>query len=366
MSAMPFDPSAAASPESGIFGLMTTAEAARVLLIPVPFEATTSYRPGTAGGPQAILMASHQLDLYDVQVGRPYEAGIAMLPEDPDLKQWNADARQAAEPVIEAGGVDPSDETLVAAAEAVNRYSEKVNQRVQTLVERHLQAGQIVGVVGGDHACPFGSIVAHAQRYPGLGILHFDAHADLREAYEGFTWSHASIMFNVMRLVPQVARLVQVGIRDLCEDEVDLIQESDGRIVTFYDAQLQARKLEGIPFSRTAVAIVETLPRDVYISFDIDGLDPMLCPHTGTPVPGGLLLPEAIAIIDAVVASGRRIVGFDLNEVAPGPDGDEWDGNVGARLLYKLCGYTLLSRGIGRRPRMRWPGAAHEDGAGIP
>ena len=90
--------------------------------------------------------------------------------------------------------------------------------------------------------------------------------------------------------------------------------------------------------------IVQELPQKVYLSWDIDGLDPTLCPHTGTPVPGGLSFHMATALVAGVVRSGRRIVGFDLVEVAPGPDGDEWDGNVGARLLYKMIGFTLLSR----------------------
>lgn len=352
-----FDPNAPASPTSGIFGLPHSPEEARVVLIPAPFEATTSYGGGTSRGPQAIFDASHQVDLFDITVGRPYEVGIHMLTEDPELLEWNALGKAAAQEVIAAGGVDPDQPELVAHAATVNALSEQVNGRVEALAEHWLQQNKIVGLVGGDHATPYGAIRAHARRYPGLGILHFDAHADLRDAYEGFTWSHASIMFNVMEKIPEVSKLVQVGIRDFCEDELDYIQTSEGRILTFFDAQLKTRTLEGIPFTRSAEAIAETLPRDVYISFDIDGLDPTLCPHTGTPVPGGLQLAEALAVIDAVVASGRRIVGFDLNEVAPGPDGDDWDGNVGARLLYKLIGYALLSRGIGRRPRIHWPGA---------
>lgn len=354
---LPFDPNAAAAPDSGIFGLPHDSDAARVVLIPVPFEATTSYGGGTSEGPQAILAASHQVDLFDINVGRPYEAGIHMLAEDLDILEWNGVGKVRAQGIITSGGVNPDIPDLVAAAEEVNALGAQLNERVEAIAEAWLSKNKIVGVVGGDHATPFGAIKAHARHFPGLGVLHFDAHADLREAYEGFTWSHASIMFNVMERIPEVARLVQVGIRDFCEDELDYIQGSDGRIVTYFDAQLKTRTLEGIPFSKSAEAIAESLPRDVYVSFDIDGLDPTLCPHTGTPVPGGLQLAEAVAILDAVVASGRRIVGFDLNEVSPGPEGDEWDANVGARVLYKLIGYTLLSRGIGRRPRIPWPAA---------
>lgn len=352
---MSFDPNAPASPDSGIFGLEPDLSRARVILIPVPFEATTSYGGGTSHGPQTILTASRQVDLFDVQVGRPYEHGIALLPEDPQLLLWNQEAKGLAQEVIAAGGAHPDAEALLHATQQVNTYSTRVNAWVEQEALRWLESRRVVGVIGGDHSTPFGAIAAHVQHYPELGILHFDAHADLRNAYEGFTWSHASIMHNVMTRLPQVQKLVQVGIRDLCEEELDFIEESEGRIVTFFDALVQARKHEGTAFRQLAEEIVDHLPRDVYVSFDIDGLDPFYCPHTGTPVPGGLHFTEAVTIFDTLVASGRRIVGFDINEVAPGPDGDEWDGNVAARLLYKLIGYTLLSRGIGRRPRIAWP-----------
>jgi agmatinase len=167
----------------------------------------------------------------------------------------------------------------------------------------------------------------------------------LRRAYEGFERSHASIMDNVLKLAPGVAKLVQVGIRDFCEEEVDAIRDARGRVATTFDVDVAAARMSGaLPalFER----IVAALPTHVYVSFDIDGLDPTLCPHTGTPVPGGLSFHEASLLVGLVARSGRTIVGFDLNEVAPGPEGDEWDANVGARLLYKLIGWTLVSRGL--------------------
>jgi len=351
-SASRFDSSAAATPDSGIFGLNFHEDEATVVLLPVPFEATTSYRTGTAGGPQAILQASRQIDLFDLQTGRPYEVGIVLLPESSEVQAWNIRARSRAEPILEAGGVAPDRPDLLEAAAEVNAIGARLNAWVKAEVARRLEAGKIIGVVGGDHAVPFGSIEAHAQAFPGMGVLHVDAHADLRTAYEGFHWSHASIMANVVTRIPQVARLVQVGIRDLCEEELDRIDGSSGRIVPHFDVDLRNRIFAGTPWLRMVQEIVEQLPAQVYISFDIDGLDPAFCPHTGTPVPGGLSFLEAVALIEGVVASGRRIVGFDLTEVAPGPDGDEWDGNVAARLLYKLIGFTLLSQGrITRPPR---------------
>src|SRR5690606_1558321 len=159
-------------------------------------------------------------------------------------------------------------------------------------------------------------------------------HADLRDAYEGFEYSHASIMHNALK-ERAVERLVQVGIRDYCESEAEAVRSSEGRIVTFYDRDLKQENYRGKMWEQQCVAIVNELPHTVYVSFDIDGLDPKLCPHTGTPVAGGFEVEEVLFPLEKVVRSGRKIIGMDLNEVAPGED--EWDANVGARLLYRLC-----------------------------
>jgi agmatinase len=332
----PIDPNAAAAGE-GIYGLPHMPEDSAVVLLPVPFDATTSYRPGTANGPGAILAASRQVELFDEETGNPWSRGIAMLPQDPRIAQLNHEARPLAEQVMEeAPGSD-------AARLRVDAIGEQVNTFVRETAASWLDAGRIVGTVGGDHSVPFGAIAAHAARYPGMGILHVDAHADLRHAYSGFAWSHASIMDNVIRRIPEVP-LVQLGIRDYCEEELDAIRGSGGRIRTFFDRELHVQRLRGASFGEQVERIVACLPPDVYVSFDVDGLDPKLCPNTGTPVPGGLDFNEACYLLAALVESGRRIVGFDLVEVAPGPDEDEWDANVGARLLYKLIGWALRSR----------------------
>jgi agmatinase len=340
---MTFDPSAAALPGSGIFGLPHDERDAAVVLVPVPFEATTSYGGGASRGPAAILDASRQVDLYDVETGRPYEAGIHMLPIPEHIRQLDAAAHPDAERVIAAGGVHDGDPELARVAARVNQASERVDAWVRGEVERLLRAGKRVGVVGGDHAVAFGAIEAHAAAFPGMGILHLDAHADLRLAFEGFDRSHASVLRNVMDRVSGVSRLVQVGVRDVSDEEIAYIEGSGGRIVTHHDATLAAATFEGEPWAAQVRRILSPLPRDVYLTFDVDGLDPALCPHTGTPVPGGLSFQQACALLGGLARSGRRIVGFDLVEVAPGPDGDAWDGNVGARLLYKLIGWMLRS-----------------------
>jgi agmatinase len=339
---MTFDPSAAALPGSGVFGLPHSEADAAIVLVPVPFEATTSYGGGAARGPEAILAASRQVDLFDVETGRPYEAGIHMLPLPEEIVLLDRAARRDAEPVIAAGGTN-GDPALVAAAARVNAATARMNAWVEAEVARLLAAGKRVGLVGGDHSTAFGSIAAHARAFPGMGVLHVDAHADLRHAYEGFEDSHASVLYNAAERCASVARIAQVGVRDVSEEEWRYAEASGGRVTIHHDALLAAARLEGETWGAQVRRIVEPLPRDVYVSFDVDGLDPALCPNTGTPVPGGLSFAQACALVAEVARSGRRIVGLDLVEVAPGEDGDDWDGNVGARLLYKMIGWMLRS-----------------------
>jgi agmatinase len=334
-----FDPDGPAPAESGIYGLPFAAEDSKVIIVPVPYEATTSYGGGTSNGPAAVLEASKQVDLFDQETGRQYESGIDMLDIPKDVQRWNRDAKRIATSVIAKGGV--VDRLTRNAAEKVNEFGDRVNAWVYDETVALLRHGKLVVVLGGDHSVPYGAIRAHAQKYPGLGILHLDSHADLRDAYEGFTWSHASIFNNVMRKVAGVGKLVQVGVRDLGQAERKMIDTSNGRIVTFYDADVAARKESGVPFAKIADEIIAELPDDIYLSWDIDGLDPTLCPGTGTPVPGGLSWNEAIGLLRAIRRSGKRIVGLDLCEVSPGET--EWDANVGARLLYKMIGFALLT-----------------------
>lgn len=340
---MAFDADAAAAPGSGIFGLPSTRAESRVILLPVPFDATTSYRPGTAGGPEAILRASAQVDLYDRAFGRVYEQGIFMEPlEQSDwLRQVSAEAARAARPVIDAGGADLDSPEHSTALAAVDLACERLNEFVYSHAARVLSEGKVPGVIGGEHSVPFGAIRAAAEAHPGLGILHIDAHMDLRDAFEGFCWSHASIMHNVLSRVPDVAKVVQVGIRDFGERELQLAKEQDKRVKVYFDDKIAAATAMG-QFSDVIRKVIRKLPDKVYVSFDIDALDPSLCPHTGTPVPGGLSFHQASWLLQGLRKSGKQVVGFDLVEVAPSPEGaPEWDANVGARILYKLCGVAM-------------------------
>jgi len=339
-----FDPDAPAGDESGIYGLPFTPADSRVVIVPVPYEATTSYGGGTSRGPEAILAASRQVDLHDHETGRPYASGIAMLEIPKKVLRWNKSAKSAAAPVI-AG--KKKGEAARKALDEVNASGDAVNEWVYRQTLALLVQRKMPVILGGDHSVPFGAIRAYADQYPGLGILHLDAHADLRNAYEGFTWSHASIFHNVMTRIPKVARLVQVGVRDLGSAESEMIRSSSGRIVTFFDSDLSRKKDEGVAFSVIADEIVAALPSNIYLSWDIDGLDPTLCPHTGTPVPGGLSWNEAMGLLRAIIRAKKTIVGLDLCEVAPGET--EWDANVGARLLYKMIGFALQSQSLKSR-----------------
>ena len=340
-----FDPNAAATDDSGIFGLPFSRDEAKLVILPVEWEATTSYGGGTSHGPRAVLEASRQVDLYDLEVLKPYEPGIFLLESDPSIRALNTQARTDAERIIEVGGDIGDNAELHAALKRVNAASAELNKKVYEASRQILQEGKILALLGGDHSTPFGAIQAQAEKTPDLGILHFDAHSDTRIAYEGFDYSHASIMHNVLERIPSVSKLVQVGIRDFCEQEVEYCQSQGDRVRIHFDGTLARRKMGGETWQAIAKKIVADLPQHVWISFDIDGLDPRFCPHTGTPVPGGLDFHEAVYLIGEVARSGRKIVGFDLNEVAPnGSDSeDEWDANVGARLLYKLCAWTFAS-----------------------
>ncbi|MGH9332624.1 MAG: agmatinase family protein [Vicinamibacteria bacterium] len=309
-----------------LWGLPFDVESATLVVLPVPWEVTVSYGGGASSGPRAILEASTQVDLYDSDHPDAWKKGIAMAPIPEDLERQGEILRTEAAKAIEAvhagGAEDP--ETL-----------RRINEEAAGLLER----GKLVAVLGGDHSAPLGLMQALAERAGTYGILHIDAHSDLREGYEGFVHSHASIMHNALR-IEAVSRLVQVGIRDYSGEEVEAIRSSSGRVKLFDYRGLERRRFAGLSWASLVKEIVDELPEKVYVSFDIDGLDPALCPGTGTPVPGGLQFEEALYLVERVRASGRRIIGFDLCEVSPGRGAEgagEWDANVGARVLYRLC-----------------------------
>lgn len=330
-----FNPNDVGVANGNYYGLPYSLDESEIVLVSVPWDVTTSYSAGTSGGPQAIVDASLQVDLFDEKFEHAWKTKIATVPIDKNVIKHNKRVRKIAENVIEelASGADAqSVEKNVA---AVNEASGQINDYVHAISGEYVKQGKIVGIVGGEHSVPFGYLKALSEIYDDFGILHIDAHADLREAYEGFTYSHASIMYNVLKEIPNVSRITQVAVRDFCSDEY-AIMRGNTRVCSFTDSDLSREKFEGNSWRSICDKIISTLPAHVYVSFDIDGLAPELCPNTGTPVPGGLSFREADYLLEKLISSGRKMVGFDLCEVAPAQEG-EWDANVGARVLFKLC-----------------------------
>lgn len=337
-----FDPSSIGVDNGNLLGLPFDYDSAQTIVFGMPWEVTVSYGAGTALAPQLILAASRQLDIYDLDYPEGWKQGIFMTEIPVSIQQQNEQLRQAAAEIIahlEQGKQIADSPDLAQVLRTINQGCEAANQWLFEQTQAAMDQGKQVAVIGGDHSVPLGYLQALATRYPDFGILHIDAHADLRDAYEGFQFSHASIMFNALQL-PQLSKLVQVGIRDLCHDEVELIQHSNNRIATYYDALLKQKLYAGSTWLELCRQMVAELPQQVYISFDVDGLDPKLCPSTGTPVPGGLELEQTFCLFREVVQSGRQIIGFDVCEVGNG----EWDSNVGARAVYKLCNLMSLSQ----------------------
>ncbi|NDC82701.1 agmatinase [bacterium] len=334
-----FDPSAVAQSANGIFGLPFTTENAGTIVVPVPWEVTTSYGDGTADGPDAIVAASAQVDLYHPDFPDAWKTGIALSDVSTtwhaQSDRWKPIAKQLIDAQID--GIDiAGDSELSTRQSEVNEACSAVHSELERQVDHWVSLGKKVIVLGGDHSVSLGALRSVGRRYPEFGVLQFDAHMDLRSAYEGFTYSHASIMYNALE-IPSLTSLVQVGIRDYCEAELAVVTRENPRIHVVTDHQIKDSQFAGVPWQVQCDGIVEKLPTHVYISFDIDALHPSLCPNTGTPVPGGLQLEEAVYLIKRLIRSGRTVVGIDLVEVSPGAD--EWDANVGARLLYALFGY---------------------------
>jgi agmatinase len=340
-----FDPSGVGLKNGNFIGLPFDEQEAAVVLMPVPWDVTVSYSAGTATGAQNILEASSQLDLYDHDVKDAWKMGLFMRPLQQEWLEKSIALRSKSTIYIdflENGGTIEDNIEMQNLLSHLNEECEKLHQWVYEATKQLMDDGKLVGLVGGDHSTPLGYLRALAERYDNFGILHFDAHLDLRKAYEGFTYSHASIFYNALQL-PQVKRMVSVGIRDYCDEEIELIANSGSRIQVFYDSYLKKQVYKGISLYSIYQNLIDMLPKNVYISFDIDALTPHLCPNTGTPVPGGLEFQEAMFLIKCVLDSGRKIIGFDVSETAAA--GNEWDGNVAARVVYKLANVMGKSQG---------------------
>ncbi len=350
-----FNPNDPGLSDASLFGLPFGAEHSDIVVIPVPWEVTVSYGAGASEGVDAVFDASFQVDLAHQEFPELWKLGIFMDQDIPNWKERSDAFKAMAQPIIEAleNGEEVADSVeLQTSLDQINAASKILNQELKERVLYWKNKGKKVVLLGGDHSTPLGYYEALATEYDSFGILHLDAHMDLRIAYEGFECSHASIMYNALKL-PQVSKIVQVGIRDFGEQEVEVVRAENGRVKVFTDIDLKTRAFEGLSWATQCDQIIAVLPEKVHISFDIDGLFPWYCPNTGTPVPGGFSFEQATYLLSKLAASGKEIIGFDLVEVAPG-ESDDWDGNVGARMLFYMCGVLAKSQGLNTGKRIEF------------
>jgi agmatinase len=329
---------------NNFIGLPFTEEEADIILLPVPWDVTVSFGAGTHKGPTNILESSYQLDLFDSDVPNGWKQGYYFAPIPEKILKLNQILRPIAEDYIsklEDPDYPNDTESMNFMRFQINEGCSQMIQYVYEISKSYLDRGKLIGLIGGDHSTPFGFYKALAEKYDELGIIVIDAHLDLREAYEGLTFSHASIYYNTLKL-SQIKKLVQVGIRDCAHGEVQFANQAGNRVEPFYDSTIKSKVFEGHKWDDICKNIVDRMPENVIVSIDIDGLNPALCPNTGTPVPGGLEFQELVHLLQCIPARGKKIVGFDICEVAG--DGD-WDGNVGARIVFKLG--NLMGRSWG-------------------
>lgn len=339
-----FDPNAVGNPNNNIFGLPFTEDDARLVLLPVPWEVTVSYGAGTARAAENICKASRQVDVFDQDGDHGWKQGFYMKDVDKRILMKSDYLRKEAELYIDyisRGEQVEKNKFMCKSLKDINEGSAIMNNWVYEQSRDLLNKGKLVGLIGGDHSTPLGYMKALAEKHGDFGILQIDAHCDLRKSYENFVYSHASVMYNALNEIASIKKLVQVGIRDYGEDEWDYICNSNYRIVTYFDKQIKERQFEGDTWKHIVDEIVNQLPEKVYISFDIDGLDRKYCPNTGTPVPGGFETEQVFYLFRKVHESGRKIIGFDLVEIAVGQS--DWDANVGARCLWRLCNLLMLN-----------------------
>ncbi|MBI4298592.1 MAG: agmatinase [Chloroflexi bacterium] len=271
-------------------------ETARVVVIPVPYDSTTSYRGGARDGPRAIIAASRQLEDFDLEFkGEISTVGIHTMPE------------------IEAHLGDPR----------------AMAQRVEDLVHPLAVMGKLVCLLGGEHSITIGSVKAFARVYSDLSVLYLDAHADLRQDYMGTSWGHASVARRVSELCP----LVQVGVRSLSEEEYKTIQEKMIPVFFHDGTKAMATVVDGV---------LPLLSTHVYVSVDLDVFDPSFMSAVGTPEPGGLGWGDVLGLLKKV-GENKSIVGFDITELSP-REGPEACAFLAAKLAYKLMGYATLLR----------------------
>jgi agmatinase len=341
-----FDPNAAGNPNNTIFGLPFKEEDAQLVLLPVPWEVTVSNRGGSSRSSEHILKASMHVDIFDADVPNAWRKGYFMRSSDKKLLLKSDYLRREAELYIDyiAKEEDVSGNKFMnKSMKEINEGGAMLNEWVYNQTKDLLAQEKLVGLIGGDSSVSIGFFKSLAEKYGSFGVLQIDAHCDLRKAYNGFIYSNASVMYNALEEIPQIERLVQIGIREYCEEEWAYICNSNFRVIPYFDQHIKERMFEGQTWSYITETIINHLPQLVYISFDADGLDPKLCPNTGTPAIGGFQSEQVLYLFKKIVESGRKLIGFDLVETGVG-EGNT-DANVAARLIWKLCSLMMKSNG---------------------
>lgn len=273
-------------------------ESSKIAILSAPYEKTTSYGKGTAKGPKAILDASHYVEFFDEETAKEicFTEGIATL-KALDFKKL---------------------------------HGKKALDLIYYSVKSLIDAGKFVITLGGEHSISTAPIQAHSDSYKDLSILHFDAHSDLREEYEGSKYSHASFAARVSEFT---TKITQVGIRAQCKEEYEFIKEKG--INTFYAHQIREHGFNDAMITK----MINTLDKNVYITFDVDYFDPSIMPSTGTPEPNGFYWDETMRLLKRVCAE-RNLVGFDVVELAPRKDFSFPD-FLTAKLIYKILNYKF-------------------------
>lgn len=330
-----------------LFGNPLSFDDSKLVIIPAPWEPTTSYKGGTSNAPSLIRKASHQMDVFHEIYSESYNKGIFLKDTHPEIYPLHQQALKVCEEVQnhlteEDSNKENSSSKLAEQISYANGLSERFNEIIYNEAKSILNAKKIPALFGGDHSCPYGLMKALSETYKEWSILHIDAHFDLRIAYQGFTHSHASIIYNATQLEYAPQKISHVGIRDFSKSEFEFANQHHH--FSFTDKRLKQKEFNGETWNKTCEDILKPLTQNLYISFDIDGLDPQYCPQTGTPVPGGLSYNQAVQLIE-LASKKFNIIGFDLVEVASeSGDHESWDINVGTRLLFELCMATLAGK----------------------
>lgn len=326
--------------KSGVFGLSFVENESRLILLSIPFELTTTFREGTLFAPPKIKDISSQIDLMNNIDSQAWEKGIYWDNTNENFfLNISTSYRPNAKKIIRYLENDNAilNDELKNDINTINNVCKNAADEISKQVKIILKNGKIPGLIGGEHSITYGAINAIKDFNDDFCILQIDAHHDLRKAYLGFTYSHASVMYNAIKDYSQINKLIQVGVRDYSEAEKNLANENE-KITTFYDFDINKQLFNDISFHKIATDIVDLLSENIYISFDIDGLQPYLCPETGTPVPGGLSYEQIEYLFYLISKTNKKVIGFDLCEVS---GLSEWDAIVGSRIMYLLSVLAL-------------------------